>query len=215
MDNYFISKSCSIVGNKVWINDHCDYHGEQSIDFVQFIKSVYKQYKIGFPKFYKMDNLSKLAFITSELLLKGIDMKERFEPSDLGIVLVNSSSTLDTDDRYFETITDKSNYFPSPAVFVYTLPNIMVGEISIRNKIMGENITFVAEKYNPQYLSEYVDLLFLENRLKGCICGWVEFDRLGKMYESFMYFVEKKDFSGRNIKFTPSCLEKNYRDLKG
>lgn len=145
MDNYFISKTCSIAGNKVRINDQCDFDGEQAIDFVQFIKSVYKHYKISFPKFYKMDNLSKLAFITSELLLMGIDIKERFEPIDLGIVLINSSSTLDTDDRYFKTITDKSNYFPSPAVFVYTLPNIMVGEISIRNKIMGENITFVAE----------------------------------------------------------------------
>ena len=214
MNNYFISKSCSIAGNKVRINDQCGFDGEQSIDFGQFIKTVYKHYSIGFPKFYKMDNLSKLAFMTSELLLKGIDLEERFEPVDLGIVLINSSSTLDTDDRYFETITDKSNYFPSPAVFVYTLPNIMVGEISIRNKIMGENITFVAEKYDPQSLSDYVNLLFLKDRLKGCICGWVEFDRFGKMYESFMYFVEKNDFSGRNIKFTPSCLEKNYRDLK-
>jgi hypothetical protein len=144
----------------------------------------------------------------------GADIKGRYLSDEIGILLINSSSTLDTDDRYNKTIADKSNYFPSPAVFVYTLPNIMVGEISIRNKIMGENITFVAEKYNPQNLHDFVEMLFLNERIKGCICGWVEFDRDGQNYESLMYFVEKEDFNDRNIKFAPSYLEKNYRDLK-
>ena len=90
----------------------------------------------------------------------------------------------------------------------------MVGEISIRNKIMGENITFVAENYDPQYLYDYVNILLSENRIRSCICGWVEFDREGSDYESFLYLIEREDFTGRNIKFTPSFLEENYRDLK-
>lgn len=198
----------------MFIDDRCDFIGDHNIDFKQFIKSVYKHYGIGFPKFYKMDGLSKLAFMTSELLLMGRDIKLRYKPEEIGIVLINSSSTLDTDDRFNDTITDKSNYFPSPAVFVYTLPNIMVGEISIRNKIMGENITFIAEKYNPQFLSEYVNILMISGKMQGCICGWVEFERTGSFYESFMYLVEKKDFSNRNIKLEASFLENNYRDLK-
>jgi hypothetical protein len=161
-----------------------------------------------------MDNLSKLAFMSSELLLKDMEVSTRYKPLEMGIVLVNSSSTLDTDDRYFKTITDKSNYFPSPAVFVYTLPNIMVGEISIRNKIMGENITFVAEKYDPQYLFDCVNILLDEDRIRSCICGWVEFNREGSAYESFLYLVEREDFTGQNVPFSPSVLEKNYRDLK-
>jgi len=214
MESCFITNTCAIIDTKVYINDQCDFEGEQTCEFIPFIKSAYKYYNIGFPKFYKMDNLAKLAFMSSELLLRGMDIQDRYKPLELGIVLVNSSSTLDTDDRYFKTIIDKSNYFPSPAVFVYTLPNIMVGEISIRNKIMGENITFVAEKYDPPYLYDYVNILLSENRIRSCICGWVEFDREGSDYESFLYLIEREDFTGRNIKFTPSFLEENYRDLK-
>jgi hypothetical protein len=90
----------------------------------------------------------------------------------------------------------------------------MVGEISIRNKIMGENITFVAEKYDPQFLYEYVNLLMISGKMKGCICGWVEYERTGSWYESFMYLVEHNDITDRNIKFEASFLEKDYHDLK-
>jgi len=213
MEGCYISRSCSIIGTKVLVDGQTDFNTEQVVDFNTFIKSVYKHYKIGFLKFYKMDNLSKLAFLTSEILLMGSGLQQKYSPEDTGIVLINSSSTLETDNRYYLTIKDKSNYFPSPAVFVYTLPNIMVGEIAIRNKIMGENITFVAEKYDPQFLYEYVSLLMNE-KIKRCICGWVEFERTGSCYESLIYLVEKDDITNRNIKFDASFLEKNYLDLK-
>jgi len=209
----YISRSCSIIGTNVFVDGCIDFNQDQFVDFNTFIKSVYKHYGIGFLKFYKMDSLSKLAFLTSEILLMGRSLQQKYRPEDTGIVLINSSSTLETDTRYFHTIEDKSNYFPSPAVFVYTLPNIMVGEIAIRNKIMGENITFVAEKYDPQFLYEYVNLL-MSGKIKSCICGWVEFERTGSLYESFIYLVEKDDITNRNIKFEASFLEKNYHDLK-
>jgi len=214
MDSCFITKSCSIFGKEVLVDGCSVYSVDHATGFGEFIKAVYKHFGIGFPKFYKMDGLSKLAFITSELLLNGIDIKHRFKPEEIGIILVNSSSTLETDERHYRTIEDKSNYFPSPALFVYTLPNIMVGEIAIRNKIMGENITFVAEKYDPELLVEYVNLLMAIEKTKACICGWVEYDRTGLSYESYMYLVEKKDFTNRNVKFEASFLEKQYRDLK-
>ena len=213
MNGYYINRSCSIIGTKVFVNGQVDYNQEQVDDFNPFIKSVYKHYGIGFLKFYKMDSLSKLAFLTSEILLMGRNLQQQYHPEDIGIVLINSSSTLETDNRYYNTIIDKSNYFPSPAVFVYTLPNIMVGEIAIRNKIMGENITFVAEKYDPHFLYDYVTLL-MDGKIAACICGWVEFERTGSFYESFIYLVEKDDITRRNIKFEASFLEKDYQFLK-
>src|SRR5215203_1457166 len=106
-----------------------------------FLKELYKLLKCDYPKFYKMDNLSKLAFIASESLLK--DKKLTYASEDIALVFSNSSASLDTDIHYFNSVNDKNNYFPSPAVFVYTLPNIMVGEICIRNQFMGENAFFI------------------------------------------------------------------------
>lgn len=209
----YITRSCSIIGTKVLVDGQIEFMQNQDNGFNSFVKSVYKHYEVGFLKFYKMDSLSKLAFLTSEILLMESGLKERYQPEDTGIVLINSSSTLETDNRYYNTIKDKANYFPSPAVFVYTLPNIMVGEIAIRNKIMGENTTFVAEKYDPQFLYEYVSLLMV-GRVKSCICGWVEFEQTGSFYESFIYLVEKEDITNRNIKFEASYLVRNYHDLK-
>ncbi len=214
INDCYISRSCSIIGTNVYINGQVDFNEDRVDDFTSFIKSVYKHYGVGFLKFYKMDGLAKLAFMTSEILLMGRNLQQNHRPEDIGIVLINSSSTLETDNRYYHTIIDKSNYFPSPAVFVYTLPNIMVGEIAIRNKIMGENITFVAEKYDPYFLYDYVRLL-MKGKITCCICGWVEFERTGSFYESFIYLVEKDDITNRNIKFEASNLEKEYQVLKG
>ena len=41
-------------------------------NFSEFIKTAFREFKIEYPKFFKMDNLSKLAFLTSEIILKEV-----------------------------------------------------------------------------------------------------------------------------------------------
>ncbi|MCD4746847.1 MAG: hypothetical protein K8R58_11170 [Bacteroidales bacterium] len=187
--NLKITSSCIIRHNKVFINDKLDYVKDNYTGFPDFIRSVYRNYKISYPKFFKMDNLSKLGFITSELLLKQDDLLSNYKNDEIGIILSNSGSSIDTDIKYYNTIKDKSNYFPSPSVFVYTLPNIMIGEICIRNKIMGESSFFIFEKFEPDFLSNYVNILFDTSKIKSCILGWVDYEN--DNYESFLFFAEK------------------------
>ena len=187
--NLKITSSCIIRHNKIFINDKLDYVKDNYTGFPDFIRSVYRNYKISYPKFFKMDNLSKLGFITSELLLKQDDLLSNYKNDEIGIILSNSGSSIDTDIKYYNTIKDKSNYFPSPSVFVYTLPNIMIGEICIRNKIMGESSFFIFEKFEPDFLSNYVNILFDTSKIKSCILGWVDYEN--DNYESFLFFAEK------------------------
>src|ERR1700754_4127986 len=86
--------------------------------------SLYRSLKLDYPKFYKMDQLSKLGWLASEVLLKDNPILGTMQPEDIGIVLTNANSSLDTDIKYLDTVAD----IASPAVFVYTLPNIMIGE---------------------------------------------------------------------------------------
>jgi len=123
-----------------------------------------------------MDNLSKAGFLASELLLKD-EINDRESPKkDISIVLMNSSASLDDDRLYQETIQDKENYFPSPAVFVYTLPNIVTGEISIRNKIMGETSFFISETFSSEKIYHTALHAFSDESISRVICGWVDYE---------------------------------------
>ena len=140
----------------------------------EFLKSAYRHLNINYPKFFKMDNLSKLAFLATEVLLNNQEILHRYDTHEIGIILQNSTSSLETDENHQESINDRQNYFPSPSIFVYTLPNIMVGEIAIRHKIQGENAVLITEKPDAVQLFNYVNDIFLQNRAKCCITGRVE-----------------------------------------
>lgn len=178
-----------IKDQKAWLNG-------QALDLNTaehpFLKALYKYLKLKYPKFYKMDELSKLGFIASELLLQNENMKPVIDNLDfdkVGIVLQNSDSTFDVDSNFYDSIVDEENHFPSPALFVYTLPNIVLGEISIRNKFKGENALFIFEKYQVDFGVNYINTLFKKNKIDACIGGW--FNAKEGEYDAFFYFVER------------------------
>jgi hypothetical protein len=160
-----------------------------------FLRSVYRHYAIGYPKFFKMDNLSKLGFLSAEILLKGAAGLRDFPQEAIGIILGNASSSWDSDEAHQESIRDRSRYFPSPSVFVYTLASIMAGEIAIRHKIKGENTLFVFDQFDPGFMVHYVSELFHSRRVACCLSGWIECQ--GDGYESFLFVVERADRTKR------------------
>jgi len=182
-----IKSYCHIRDNKVYQNGQLlfEYEGAQSLK--DFLKSVYKQLHLKYTKFYKMDEISKLGFLASEVVLEHTN-KELFDESEIGVVLSNSQSTLVTDKVHQVSINDSANYYPSPSVFVYTLPNIMIGEISIKHKFRGENAFFIFEHFNAEFVSDYINLLFTDNKIKACLGGWV--DQSAENYEAFVYWTE-------------------------
>lgn len=191
--NNYISNYCVVENNSVTIN------GEQQFElqdgsFSEFTKAAYKNFNLDYPKFFKMDNLSKLAFLASEIILKALVNQE--ENNNIALVFANRSSSLDTDVKYQSSIADKENYFPSPAVFVYTLPNICIGEISIKHKLQSENAFFVFEDFNAGFITNYADLLLATNKAEKVLCGWVELYQ--DQYKALVYLVEKEGDSEHN-----------------
>ncbi len=174
---------------KVFANKRLIFYQEKIATFAEFIKALYKQEQIAYPKFYKMDSLSKLGFMCAELLLR-YENPGIFKPGSLAVVLANSSSSLDTDLLHQESIRNRSAYFPSPSVFVYTLANIVIGEICIRHGLKGENAFLVSEKFNPSTLKDYVSEILDNHRAEACICGWVEI--LGNNFKAVMALVENE-----------------------
>lgn len=185
--NNYISNYCVIENNSVILNSGQEFELKNG-SFSEFVKAAYKNFNMEYPKFFKMDNLSKLAFLGSEIILKELVNQE--ENNNIALVFANRSSSLDTDVKYQSSIADKGNYFPSPAVFVYTLPNICIGEISIKHKLQSENAFFVFEAFNAGFITNYANLLLETNKAEKVLCGWVECYQ--ENYKAVVYLVERQ-----------------------
>jgi hypothetical protein len=186
--NYNISSYCQIKNNQISLNGSVIF-SEQESSFSEFIKAAYKAQNTNYPKFFKMDHLSKLAFLTADILLKNEGVNSE-EENNIALVFSNKASSLDTDVSHQNAIQNKDTYFPSPAVFVYTLPNICLGEISIKYKLYTENSFFIFECFNAAHLFAYTNSLLATNKAESVLCGWVELE--GENYEAFLYLVTKK-----------------------
>lgn len=182
------------------MNGNLVFSIDKNMSLVEFLSAAYKELEVSYPKFHKMDLQCKLGFVATEFVLKNSDFLQENASDKIAIVLSNSASSLETDRQHQHSISDKSNYFPSPAVFVYTLPNIVIGELAIKYKITGENAFFVSDKLDAELLTNYTNSLLKENS-EAAIAGWVEVD--GGDFEAFIFLVEKQKNTNKNSIFKP------------
>lgn len=148
--------------------------GEQEgLEHHSLLTSLYKQMIGDYPKFYKMDGLSRLGFVASEILLNA--EKEETE-EEKAIIFFNHSSSIASDRNYKESIKDKDNYFPSPSIFVYTLPNIVTGEIAIRNHFHGETSFFILPDKDERMMEEILQASCRDAQSKSFLTGWIDYE---------------------------------------
>lgn len=147
------------------------------------LTEVYRSRIGDYPKFYKMDELTKLGFLAAELLLQadGVqpsdeDTAAHGEGEDRAIMLFGRSGSVCNDRKYQQTIDDVDNYFPSPAIFVYTLPNIVTGEIAIRNHYHGETAFYLLPRRNETVIRQMTEALLCDGAACSVISGWVDYE---------------------------------------
>jgi hypothetical protein len=163
-----ILRRVEIEGGEVRIDGLVDFRHEDP-GHKRFLKGIYKHYGIDYPKFYKMSPLSKLGFLASELLVREAGLSGT-GPERVAVIIANASSSLHTDSEYQKTVDST----PSPAVFVYTLPNILIGEVCIRNGFKGEGIFFVLEQYDRAFIFDYAELILMSGQSEISLAGWVD-----------------------------------------
>ena len=162
------------------------------VDIARFLKASFKFLNIKYPKFHKMDRLSKLGFIASEIVLKNNNIDE-----ETALVFSNNSSSLDSDQNYQESVKD----FPSPSLFVYTLPNIVLGEISIRYQLKSENVFFIEDEFNANLLIDYSKQLIESKKANKVLCAWLNLHN--DEYDVFLWLSSeshKKEASEEQIR---------------
>lgn len=166
-----LSHSVRITSNSLLVNGK---KIETKENGKSLIAEIYKTYLNNYPKFHKMDTFCKLVFIASELLIN-IDNKLLEKEEERAIILFNSTSSIVTDKKFVASIKDKNNFFPSPSVFLYTLPNIVTGEIAIKNGYKGETSFYVLREKNEKLMSQIIQTTYNQSsNIRSIITGWVD-----------------------------------------
>ena len=133
------------------------------------LADLYREQMGDYPKFFKMDTLCKLGVLMAEMLVK--EDPDRFVPrEDRAVLVFSRNGSLADDSNYAATMED----FPSPALFVYTLPNTVAGEIAIRNKYQGETSAFVLESFNPDQILDQIVLAFQDRNTRSVLALWAD-----------------------------------------
>lgn len=147
-------------------NDHGTSH---------FLVQLYKSQVGDYPKFYKMDGLSRLGFMAAELLVKSEGRNVVDDAESRAVLFFNAHSSLAADRKYLEGIVDSGNYFPSPAAFVYTLPNIVTGEVAIRHGYHGETSFYILPDKDTAQMQQVLQATTADGHTRSMIAGWVDY----------------------------------------
>lgn len=144
------------------------------------LSEIYRKYVGDYPKYHKMDALSRLAFLATELLLSRSDV-----PQDSGraTILFNRTSSVVADRCHLGSIAKPGEFYPSPSVFLGTLPNIATGEIAIRHGYIGETSLYITDFRDEALMKKVVGSSFSPGGFRSLICGFVDCDR-GDSFEA-------------------------------
>ena len=149
------------------------------------LADLYRSKGIDYPKFFKMDALCKAGFLLAEDIVNKTDNEFLKHKDSTSVIVFTSNGTLRTDIGFERTIADPENRFPSPSYFVYTLPNIVAGEIAIRHGFMGETAVYIAEHFLPTQIEGIVDDTIAVSDY--VLAAWI--DTIGDTTSALMFLV--------------------------
>ena len=166
-----------------------------SDDPKRWLLELYNQLGMTYPKFFKMDRMSKAGILAAEMVMRAVGQNTEEVKDDWGVVCFNCAASLDDDRAYQETIKDPENYFPSPSVFVYTLANIVAGEMAIKYKLRGETSFYVSQHFDKEILEKAVADVFAQTNAHYLLAGWVDYDNGRCDVQLFVFKTENQFYN--------------------
>lgn len=202
----YIKSWCQITNKEILLSGS-QILANSSDNINSWLNDIYRNNNIQYLKFFKMDNLSKAGFLALELMFKEQNMPVEQKKYNCSVVGFNKSSSLESDKNYQKTIENIDNYFPSPALFVYTLANIVTGEIAIRHSILGETSFYISENFSSTDIFYNFANVFKKNaNMEIVVGGWIEYEGSNCDVKVLMVSKEKN-----NIEFTENNIINLYK----
>jgi hypothetical protein len=122
------------------------------------------------PRFHRMDRSSKLlALATAPFFAPGGALYS-LEKDRIGSVICGRSGSMDTDVGYDDQL--RSEGHAGPGLFVYTLPNIAMGELTIMHGLHGSGLCLLSERPDPEQMRLACKVLIDFHGMEVVVCGW-------------------------------------------
>jgi hypothetical protein len=134
------------------------------------IEDLFRQLQKPYPKFFKMDALCKWATY-STMLLEHAGTLTSGDPYGTALLMYTHHGCFETDLKYWETAKQQ---FASPALFVYTLPSIMLGEIAIYLKIKGYQNCSIVPDMMHSHVNTDVEAAYTLHGCDNLLVGWID-----------------------------------------
>lgn len=163
-----------------------------------WLLDYYQKQRIHYPKFFKMDLMSRLGFLASCSLMEVCSIET---PSKTGIICSTCDGSLEVDKAFEQSRRE----IPSPALFVYTLPNIALGEICIFHKIKGPQACFIEEKLNSSLLFSVAQDYFSRERADSLIIGHI--NAIQNQLVAQLAWVNKNPNAADDREFNAATME--------
>ena len=137
---------------------------------VEALRAAYQALAMDYPKFHKMDLAAKLAVLVAEPVLRvardrGADLAE-----GTAVLALSRSGSGSSDVEHWRI--RQGSGLASPAVFVYTLPNIGVGELTIRHGMRGPSLCLMTPGPDSPESVGAARLLRDDLRVRWLVCLW-------------------------------------------
>jgi hypothetical protein len=152
--------------------------------------NLFKVMHGDYPRFYRLDDYSKLGIIAAELILRKAGLDTVTPKPDMGIILHTRSGTLYADSMYAQTIQDILDFNPDPELFARIHSNAVCSDIALRNNITGESAVFLSDGFNYEMFYRMgADVFATDPDVKQLLMGYLEC--YGSYASAFFCLVEK------------------------
>lgn len=168
---YEVVKRLRITPEGLWMDDQAvplENRGSA------LVTEIFKKYLADGSRFFKMDLYSRLAYVGTTLLAK--DALEDAGSEDRALVIFTQNGSVLADRKHLSTFSHPDEFFPSPAVFINTLPNVVLGEIAVKNSIKGETTLVLLPDRDETAMQRIIEATVAATRPSVLICGWVDCD---------------------------------------
>ena len=136
------------------------------------ITEIFKKYLADGSRFFKMDLYSRLAYVGTSLLAK--DSLKGCDPEDIALFVFTQQGSLLADRKHLSSFSNPDEFFPSPAVFINTLPNVVLGEIAVKNNIKGETTLVLLPGRDDKTVQQIMEASLSATRPAVVLYGWVD-----------------------------------------
>ena len=155
-----------ITPQGLWVNgERCGLRQEGAA----LLTEIYKTCLDDNPKFYKMDLFSRVAYLASAMLLR-----EEKEVEEMPFILFNRSSSVLADRHHLRSCHGPEGFYPSPSAFIYTLPNVVMGDLAVHYGLKGETTLLILPEKDEALMERITGSVFTQTGARMMLTGWAD-----------------------------------------